>query len=287
MSRYGRFPLIAEEKSINALKRLNTNKNKLIVSMANNHMLDAGPQYVNFIIKTIGKIKSPNKRSTPKVIGVCNGCTKIKSINGKDGCKDMVVNNELLYQIVNVKGVKIGIIGLSEWFPRFVNENMVNDRNKLKSNKVPSIMYGHGKDTFNFNLLKKIIRKLKGNVKSIIPYVHFRKEYDQITPDVNLNIAKLVTSNGIDLIVGSGPHVIHKLTLVNKNPCFIFDSHVKESVFGNRIKKQIDRLKSKGKKIVNIKKRTHSSRILHLNMNIVNDEINWQYRYTDCSINDT
>ncbi len=300
MSKYGKFPLIAEAKAIRCLKRLNTNKNKLIVSLANNHILDAGPQYVNFMVRTIKKMTSPNGKSKPKVIGICNGCNRLKNNTSKKlknntskklSCEDLEINDNLSYKIITVKGVRIAILGLSEWFPRFVNENMYKDRIKYKSDKVPCIFYGPGKDNYKMDLLRKIIQRLKNKVRTIIAYVHFRKEYDYLTPKVNLNIAEILTSYGIDLVVGSGPHVIHKLTIINNKPCFmslgnfVFDSHVNNNIVGNRIKKQIKTLKSQGKYKDSIKKRTHTSKILHLNMNIIDDKIKWQYRYLDCSIN--
>ena len=48
LDKYGKFPLIAEEKGINSLQQLNTNKNKLIISLSNNHMLDSGPENIKY-----------------------------------------------------------------------------------------------------------------------------------------------------------------------------------------------------------------------------------------------
>ena len=151
-------------------------------------------------------------------------------------------------------------------------------------------MYGPGKN-MNMSFLTNIINLLKSKVNSLIAYVHFRQEYDYITPEINKKICNILTDLGIDLIVGSGPHVLHKTSIINNKPCFmslgnfVFDSHVNEKIVKQRILDQQKTLKKQNIKFKSIYKRTHSSRILHLNMNIVNNNINWEYRYIECSLN--
>ena len=217
--------LIAHDKALNeALPSLITDTNHLVISLANNHALDAGPKNLSNTINTIESLKGP------RIVGICNGCLSTK----KDGkCEDIKPNKDYTSTILEIQGTKIGFIAFSQWFPVFVNPKMVKQRKQERNKEkdlIPCLMYGPS--TIHTDFLANIMKDIRKRVDILITYVHFREEYHLEPNKLQIEICDTLTKLGADLVIGSGPHVVQDIREINGVPCamslgnFVFDSHV-------------------------------------------------------------
>lgn len=257
--KYGKnISLVSNTRALKEAIPVLNQDNNLVISLANNHALDAGPEKFKETIDIINEMASTNG-SKPTIIGVCNGC---KIVDGDKECVDMETT-KYTYSKLNINGVKVGIISFSQWFPVFVHEKMIKQRNK-DVNYLPCVMYGP--TGIHHDFLKNSIAKIRKQVDILISYVHFREEYHLEPSNTQIKICETLTDLGVDMVVGSGPHVVQDFMEINGKPCFpslgnfVFDSHVH-------------------------KKNTHQSIILQAELYKSNGSFKWKFRKINCQIN--
>lgn len=150
-----------------------------ILTTANNHCLDCG---TNGLTRTIQKIKE-NKMTN---IG--------SSANGKDK-----------YTIKEINGIKVAILSYSQFFNGHDAKLGKNDKSKYLS-------------YINETQIRSDIKTVKSKgADAVIAVMHWGNEYQRTPSTYQTNLAKKMLSWGVDIILGSHPHVIQKSEIVNVN----------------------------------------------------------------------
>ncbi len=188
------------------VKTLNDIGFKILLT-SNNHCLDRSQNGLQRTIKVMDSLKTAH-------IG-----TYIDSVS----------RNKNYPLIINVKGLKIALFNCTYATNGIiaVSPNIVNyiDTNEIK------------KDILKIQLSKPDF---------MIMLVHWGNEYEQTPDGVQKKIAAFCFSNGIDLIIGSHPHVLQPINEIKANyqnkqkKCVVYYS------LGNFISNQRDRYKNGG-----------------------------------------
>ena len=161
-----------------------------VLSTVNNHAIDMGSAGV---INTLSEIEKRKLKSTGtrKVIG------------------------EKPYLIEDVKGIKLGVISYSYETPR-------KGKNKtLNALEIPSDVISL-LNTFSYEYIKEDLSKIKAQInemktegaEAIIFIIHWGNEFER-KPNVHQeSIANALSDYGVDVILGSHPHVIQPIEFI-------------------------------------------------------------------------
>ncbi|MDW5298594.1 MAG: CapA family protein [Sedimentibacter sp.] len=142
-----------------------------VLSTANNHSLDTGKAG---IIRTVEQIK----------------------LRGMDSIGTYIKKPESRVLIKDVKGIKIAFLSYTE---------MVNGLDSLLSPEDLDTMI----NIINETKLKEDIAYAKEqNADVVIAYLHWGNEYSRIQTQEQENLADMLFKEGVDIILGSHPHVI-------------------------------------------------------------------------------
>src|SRR6056297_338221 len=121
---------------------------------------------------------------------------KIKHTGTFKNKKDKQKNNPL---IISIKGIKIALLNYTAFtnIPLKKNNYQINIINK----------------TSLINDIKKVKSR---EADIIIVYFHWGNEYDYKVTNFQKIVSEICLENGVDIIVGSHPHVIQKMKILNK-----------------------------------------------------------------------
>lgn len=161
-----------------------------ILSTVNNHTIDRGSAGV---FSTVAEIEKRNL----KVIGTRENTEKDP------------------YIIEDVKGIKVGIISYSYETPRKGNSKTLN------AIEIPSDVTNL-LNTFSYEYIEEDLNKIKVQIdemkskgaEAIIFFIHWGNEYER-EPNVHQkSIANALCDYGVDVIVGSHPHVVQPMEFI-------------------------------------------------------------------------
>ena len=182
------YPLFnCPDSIVDAAKNMGTD----MLLLANNHTYDCG--YSGFIRK-IGVIANVGLKYT----GV-----------GKD-------NTEKLYNVVNVNGIKIGIVNYTYETPSTGEGNKAINGILLDKNAVNLV------NTFNYDKLEEFYDDLDNKITQmkndgadvIIVYPHWGTEYLLEANEYQSQMAQKMCDLGVDVIVGGHPHVVEPVEVI-------------------------------------------------------------------------
>ncbi len=185
---YSGYPLFnCPDSIVDAAKNMGVD----LLTLANNHTYDCG--YVGFMRK-IGVIENAGVQYT----GVA---------------KD---NTQKLYNIVNVNGIKIGIINYTYETPStgegnkaingiLIDKNAVNLINSFNYEKL---------DVFYSDLENKISQMRNNGAEVIVVYPHWGTEYLLEANDYQKQMAQKMCDLGVDVIIGGHPHVVEPVDVI-------------------------------------------------------------------------
>ncbi len=165
-----------------------------MLTLANNHTYDCG--YSGFIRK-IGVIEN-------------------KGIDYTGVAKD---NTEKLYNIVSVKGIKIGIVNYTYETPStgegnkaingiLVDKSAVNLINTFNYDKL---------DLFYSDLENKISQMKNDGADVIVVYPHWGTEYLLEANEYQTQMAQKMCDLGVDVIIGGHPHVVEPVKVIKSS----------------------------------------------------------------------
>lgn len=172
-----------------------------ILSTANNHTIDRGSEGV---LSTLKEIQKRN----------------IKAIGTRE--------NESVkpYIIEEVKGIKVGVISYSYETPRKGSSKTLN------AIEIPSDVINLV-NTFSYEYIDEDLKKIKGQIdemkskgaQAIIFFIHWGNEYER-KPNVHqIRIANALCDYGVDIILGSHPHVVQPIEFITSektgNRCLV------------------------------------------------------------------
>ncbi|HSQ33669.1 MAG TPA: CapA family protein [Peptostreptococcaceae bacterium] len=163
------------------------------ISIANNHTLDYGIQGFE---RTIGVLEK----------------NKLNPLGIK---KDL---DDKRYEIKDIKGVKVGIIAYTYETPPIDGSKTIN--NIKIPNEIKDLI-----NTFNPNNLTYEIPKIQSEIQNmkkdgaelIVFVMHWGNEYNLKPNYIQKVLAKCLANSGVDIILGSHPHVIQPVELINSN----------------------------------------------------------------------
>lgn len=185
---YSGYPLFnCPDSIVDAAKNMGTD----MLLLANNHTYDCG--YSGFIRK-IGVIANVGLKYT----GV-----------GKD-------NTEKLYNVVNVNGIKIGIVNYTYETPSTGEGNKAINGILLDKNAVNLV------NTFNYDKLEEFYDDLENKIAQmkndgaevIVVYPHWGTEYLLEVNEYQSQMAQKMCDLGVDVIVGGHPHVVEPVEVI-------------------------------------------------------------------------
>jgi len=161
-----------------------------ILSLVNNHTIDRGSAGV---FSTMAEIQKRN----------------LKAIGARENL------DKKSYLIQEVKGIKIGFISYSYETPR-------KGKNKtLNAMEIPSDVINL-LNTFSYEHIDEDLNKIKIQIdemkskgaEAIIFFIHWGNEYER-KPNVHqISIANALCDYGVDIILGSHPHVIQPIEFI-------------------------------------------------------------------------
>lgn len=125
--------------------------------------------------------------------------------------------NEPIYAVKDVNGIKIGMAN-------YTYSSVSGDRKNLNGNVlkaeagslVSTFVYDNDALTAFYNEVSTVISDMKSKgAEFIVFYMHWGNEY-QLTPNTwQKSIAQKLSNLGVDIIVGSHPHVIQPVELIH------------------------------------------------------------------------
>jgi poly-gamma-glutamate capsule biosynthesis protein CapA/YwtB (metallophosphatase superfamily) len=185
--KYTGFPMFNSPSSIvDALKNCGFD----ILSTINNHAIDRGSTGV---LNTVEEIQKRN----------------LKAVGTREGLDDKP------YLIQEVKGIKIGVISYSYETPR------KGDSKTLNAIEIPSEVTSL-LNTFSYEHIEEDLNKIKVQIdemkaegaEAIVFFIHWGNEYER-QPNVHqTSIARRLSDYGVDIILGSHPHVIQPMEFI-------------------------------------------------------------------------
>lgn len=185
---YSGYPLFnCPDSIVDAAKNMGTD----MLLLANNHTYDCG--YAGFIRK-IGVIKNNSLAYS----GVASD------------------NIEKLYNVVNINGIKVGIVNYTYETPStgegnkaingiLIDKNAVNLVNTFNYDKL---------DVFYADLEKKISDMKNDGAEAIIVYPHWGTEYLLEANEYQKEMAQKMSDLGVDVIIGGHPHVVEPIEVI-------------------------------------------------------------------------
>ncbi len=185
--RYTGYPLFNSPSSIvDAMKNCGFD----VISTINNHTIDRGGAGVFSTVEEIEK-------------------RKLKAIGTRENLdKDP-------YIIEEVKGIKVGVISYSYETPRKGNNKTLNAI-EIPSEVVDLL------NTFSYEHIKADLSKIKVQIhemrdkgaEAIIFIIHWGNEYERAPNEHQKSIASILCDYGVDVIIGSHPHVIQPIEFI-------------------------------------------------------------------------
>ncbi len=185
---YSGYPLFnCPDSVVDAAKNMGTD----MLLLANNHTYDCG--YSGFIRK-IGVIKNSRLAYT----GVAEN------------------NNEKLYNVVNVNGIKIGIVNYTYETPSTGDGNKAINGILIDKNAVNLVnTFNYDKlDEFYSDLEKKISGMKNDGADVIVVYPHWGTEYLLEGNEYQKQMAQKMSDMGVDVIIGGHPHVVEPVEVI-------------------------------------------------------------------------
>lgn len=157
-------------------------ENRWMLSIANNHIADYGIDGFNGTLNAINEIDLSGRYNVSLV-----------------GRKDKNVQWPVL--ICNVENVRLGIVAWTQW---------LNKDNVFQSDqgiyRHDDVFNSEGQSRTNWQQIKE-----EENINTIIAYPHWEYEFQHFPVKDSVDQAKTLMSSGIDLIVGSHPHVLQAM----------------------------------------------------------------------------
>lgn len=157
--------------------------------LANNHTYDCG---YNGFIRKIGVIED-------------------KGLDFSGVAKD---NKQKLYNIVEINGIKIGVINYTYETPSTGEGNKAINGILVDSdaaNLINSFNYDN-LDAFYSDLESKIAMMKKDGAEAIVVYPHWGTEYVLDGNDYQKQMGQKMCDLGVDVIIGGHPHVVEPVT---------------------------------------------------------------------------
>jgi poly-gamma-glutamate capsule biosynthesis protein CapA/YwtB (metallophosphatase superfamily) len=155
-----------------------------VATLANNHVLDYG---YSGLLDTLKYLDKYNIKYTGA------GKNKKEAIEGV---------------IVEVKGVKIGIVSFSRVIP---------DMKWYATNKRPGLVSGY--DYYVGEMTKKIA-EMKKKSDIVILSIHWGVERSTTPRKQEINVAKKAIESGADIVMGHHPHVLQGIQVYKGKPIF-------------------------------------------------------------------
>jgi poly-gamma-glutamate capsule biosynthesis protein CapA/YwtB (metallophosphatase superfamily) len=160
-----------------------------VVSLANNHLLDYGPEG---LFDTLNTLESAG----------------IKSFGaGRD------LSEARKPQIIDVKGIKVAFLG---YF--FLGEKNIEPSQVIATEAQPGVA-GHFS---SLDEMKKIVsadvRAAKQLAQHVIPFFHWGKEGNTVPEPYQIELAHLAVEAGASAVIGSHPHVLQGFELYQRAP---------------------------------------------------------------------
>lgn len=185
--KYTGYPLFNSPSSIvDAIKNCGFD----ILSTVNNHTIDRGSAGV---LSTVAEVQKRNL----KAVGT-------RENSDKDP-----------YILEEVKGIKLGVISYSFETPRKGNSKTLN------AIEIPSDVVNL-LNTFSYEYIEEDLKKIKAQIdemkskgaEAIIFFIHWGNEYER-EPNVHQkSIANTLCDYGVDVIIGSHPHVVQPMEFI-------------------------------------------------------------------------
>jgi poly-gamma-glutamate capsule biosynthesis protein CapA/YwtB (metallophosphatase superfamily) len=185
--KYTGYPLFNSPSSIvDAMKNCGFD----ILSTINNHTIDRGSAGV---FNTVAEIEKRN----------------LKAVGTREN------SDKKPYIIEEVKGIKLGIISYSYETPR-------KGKNKtLNAIEIPSDVVNLV-NTFSYEDIEADLNKIKGQIdemksngaEAIIFFIHWGNEYERQPNEHQTRIANILCDYGVDIIIGSHPHVLQPIKFI-------------------------------------------------------------------------
>ncbi len=186
--KYSGYPLFnCPDSIIDAAKNMGAD----MLAVANNHTYDCG--YAGFIRK-IGVIENKGLAYT----GVA---------------KD---NTQKLYNVVDVNGIKIGIVNYTYETPATGEGNKAINGILLDKNAVNLVnSFNYDKlDLFYSDLKTKIEQMKNDGADVIVVYPHWGTEYLLDANEYQTKMAQKMCDMGVDVIIGGHPHVVEPVKVI-------------------------------------------------------------------------
>jgi len=119
------------------------------------------------------------------------------------------------YIIEEVKGIKLGVISYSYETPR-KGINKTLNAVEIPKDVIPLL------NTFSYEYIKEDLNKIKGQIdemksqgaEAIIFFIHWGNEYERAPNVHQKRIANALCDYGVDVIIGSHPHVIQPIQFI-------------------------------------------------------------------------
>lgn len=186
--KYSGYPLFnCPDSIIDAAKNMGAD----MLTVANNHTYDCG--YAGFIRK-IGVIENKGLAYT----GVA---------------KD---NTQKLYNVVDVNGIKIGIVNYTYETPATGEGNKAINGILLDKNAVNLVnSFNYDKlDLFYADLESKMEQMKNAGADVIVVYPHWGTEYLLDANEYQTKMAQKMCDMGVDVIIGGHPHVVEPVKVI-------------------------------------------------------------------------
>lgn len=161
--------------------------------------------------------------------------------------------NEPRYSIVEVNGVKISFAGFT-----------------FSTNGIPiQREYAYMFDYINDHVVLSTVKQMRQNSDIVVVHFHFGVEFMRNPTKEQERIAKLCIENGADIVVGSHPHVLQRVDVVNYNG----KKKVIAYSLGNFVSNMVSPYTDVGV-ILNVSYDTEQGAI------VVNPIITWRHRFS-------
>ncbi|NLV89574.1 MAG: CapA family protein [Tissierellia bacterium] len=174
------FNFRSDPKNLEVMKEASLD----VVSLANNHSLDYG--YVGFL-DTLDHL---DKYEIKRVGGGRNREEALKGL------------------ILEKNGVKIGVLGFSRVVPHV---------DWYATNKRPGIVGAY--DVHIDQVIDRVV-EMKENVDILVLSIHWGVEGSHIPRQNEIDLARKLIDNGVDIIMGHHPHVLQGIEIYKGRPIF-------------------------------------------------------------------
>jgi poly-gamma-glutamate capsule biosynthesis protein CapA/YwtB (metallophosphatase superfamily) len=164
-----------------------------LISIVNNHTLDYGVQGFKRTIEVLEK-------------------NKLNPLGVKNHLDDK------RYEIKDIKGVKVGIIAYTYETPPINGSKTINNIKIPDEIKDTINTFNPNNLTYEVPKIQREIQNMKNDGAELIVFViHWGNEYN-LKPNYSQKVlAKFLANSGVDIILGSHPHVIQPIDIIKSN----------------------------------------------------------------------